>query len=159
MRYSWAMNPVLKLAGRLFFENPAQRQSYSQLRFDLERGGAAILARFQRAGESLRNRDLTRHIIAIEGWGGNRLRVLLGQKPFSPDGNAQYKPGADTPWAELLERFKTTRAVTLSLCDALESMAGDTGTVPHNAMGELSGKGWLRYLTVHANMESRKLRG
>jgi DinB superfamily len=152
------MSWLFTLAGKLFFENPARGKSYAQLKTTLERGGAEILERFQSAGESETSRKLIRHIIAIERWGANRLRVLLNEKPFERDENHAYKPDSAASWEALLEAFQTTRADTIALCAALEK-AQPTGTVPHNSWGDLSGKGWLSYLSTHSNFESRRVRG
>jgi hypothetical protein len=151
------MSWIFNLAGKLFFENPARSKSYAQLRTGLERGGVEILERMEKAGESDLSRKQIRHITAIERWGANRLRVLLGDKAFAHDGNHAYKPDRNASWEELLEAFRTTRAKTVALCQALER-ASPTGSVPHNSLGEFSGKGWLNYLTTHGNLESRRVR-
>jgi hypothetical protein len=151
------MNWVFQVAGKLFFENPARGKPYSALKTNLERSGAEILERFRQAGESELSRKQLRHITAIERWGTNRLRVLLNERPFERDENHAYKPSKDASWASLLEAFQATRAETIAVCDALER-AQPTGTVAHNGLGEFSAKGWLGYLTSHANLESRRVR-
>ncbi|NJK46215.1 MAG: DinB family protein [Pleurocapsa sp. SU_196_0] len=151
------MSWIFNLAGKLFFEHPAQNKSYAQFRTGLERSGAEIFERMEKAGESELSRKQLRHITAIERWGANRLRVLLGDRTFERDENHAYKPDPNASWQDLLEAFRTTRAETVALCQALER-ASPAGNVPHNSLGEFSGKGWLNYLTTHGNLESRRVR-
>jgi hypothetical protein len=151
------MNAIFKLAGKVMFENPAQKKTYPQLSASLERGGETILERFNKAGESAKSVELLRHITTIERWGANRLRVLLSEKAFDPDSSKAYVPAGNATWSELLEGFRVTRAETIALSHRLEEKATEN-RVPHNQMGELSGKGWLNYLASHSDLESRKLR-
>jgi DinB superfamily len=151
------MNAIFKFVGKMVFENPARKKSYAQLSASLERGGRTILERFNKAGETPKSIELLRHITTIERWGANRLRVILGEKSFDADSSKAYAPAANATWAELLKAFRATRAETVALSQQLEAR-GSENCVPHNQMGELSGKGWLNYLASHSDLESRKLR-
>jgi hypothetical protein len=88
------MNAIFKFAGKVMFENPAQKRTYSQFRDALERGGETILERFSKAGETPKSAELLRHITTIERWGANRLRVLLGEKAFELDRSQAYAPAS-----------------------------------------------------------------
>ncbi len=150
------MNHLFKFAAKLMFENPARNKSFAELRQKLEVSGAEILGRCVNAGDSANNRKVLAHIVAIERWGANRLAVLLGDKPLELDGSRAYAPDSAN-WAELQDGFKQTRAATVNSTARLEA-SGSVATVPHNQFGEVSGRGWVQYLTSHAHLESRKIK-
>lgn len=140
-------------------ERPAGRMSYSDLAQGLERGGVFLAQRAARAANTDANRAILTHIIGIERWGQNRLRVALGQRPFERDEHHPYKPGAGATLRELQDLLSQTRAQTVDLARQLHAQPPqDDLTIEHNGLGPLTPKGWLRYLTQHADLESRKLR-
>jgi hypothetical protein len=143
---------LMQLIAKLFLENKTPIAEHAK---KLETSGAKVLERFDRAGDTETSRKTLVHIIAIERWGTNRLRVLAGEKPFERDENHAYKPAKESSWPELLEAFRTTRADLIGLAPKLE---GETNKVMHNMMGELSGNAWLRYLETHANIESGRVK-
>lgn len=98
------------------------------------------------------------HIIGIERWGQQRLLVLAGE-PFARDEYNGYAFSSALPLSELRGHFTTTRRGTVALVNIL-MLAGisPSRSVPHNDFGDLSLRGWLRYLGMHAEIESRKLR-
>lgn len=142
------------------FERPAARASYTDLGQSLERGGVFLAQRAARAADTDANRSVLAHIIGIERWGQNRLRVALGQRDFERDENHAYKPPEGTTLRELRDLLSQTRAQTVDLARQLHAAPPSEGTtVEHNGLGPLTPKGWLRYLTQHADLESRRLRG
>jgi hypothetical protein len=143
---------MMKLFAKIFLENNTPVAEHTK---KLESNGAQLVERFTRLGDSDSSRRTLRHIVAIERWGTNRLRILLGEKPFERDDSNAYKPAQDASWPELLEVLKTTRADLVALAPRLE---GKTNKVAHNAMGELSGRAWLKYLETHATLESKRVR-
>ncbi|ULH15744.1 DinB family protein [Deinococcus sp. KNUC1210] len=145
---------------RQTLERPVLNSSYAELAQRLERGGVELTARFERAGESAGNRKALRHIIGIERWGTARIeRMNAGGPAAELDGHRSYKPPRDASWAELLADLQTTRAHTVDLARRLDTSPPAEGvTVPHNDLGDLTPKGWLRYLALHANIESRRVR-
>lgn len=143
--------------GKAVFDFPAKAKGYSQLLKALKQSGKQIVERFEAVGETPQSRDKLRHIIAIERWSANRLKVLLGDQPFKRDENHAYKPSDRTPWSILLEGFRTARAETLALAARIEQ-AKPKGSVEHNGLGAFSDKGWLAYIAWHAQLETRKLR-
>ena len=148
---------LFKFAATLMFENPARNKSFAELRQKLEVSSAEILERCAKMSDSANNRKVLTHIIAIERWGANRLAVLLRDKPLELDSSRAYAPDSAN-WAELQEIFKQTRAATVNLTARLAA-SNSVATVAHNQFGEVSGRGWVQYLTSHAHLESRKIRG
>ncbi len=141
-------------------ERPAARLSYTDLLQGLERGGLLLARRAARAADTDANRATLTHIIGIERWGQNRLRVALGQREFTRDEHHPYKPGAGASLRELQDLLSQTRAQTVDLARHLHAAPPrDDLTVEHNGLGPLTPRAWLRYLTQHADLESRRLRG
>ena len=50
-----------------------------------------------------------------------------------------------------------TSGLSTALVDALKSAPNAPETVRHNDYGPLTVRGWLRYLDIHASMESKKI--
>ncbi|MCU0493277.1 MAG: DinB family protein [Chloroflexaceae bacterium] len=150
---------LFRFFGWLFIERPAARQSLETLTQALEQGGSDLERRVANARDDDENRIQLRHIIGIERWGQRRLRVALGA-PFVQDEYDNYRPQEATPWVELREELRRTRRETVAIARTLDQVGvrPDT-TVPHNDFGELSLRGWLRYLNTHAELESRRLKG
>jgi hypothetical protein len=143
--------PVMRWLGQVFLENDEPIETLST---HLEKSGHAVAKRFLEVGESELSKTLLAHIITIESWGISRLQMLLGDKPFVLDSSREYVPPASSTFAELQADFLQTRQALLALVPRL----GQTNNkVQHNAFGDLSGKGWLKYLTTHASRESKKL--
>ncbi len=143
---------MMKLIAKLFLENNTPVAQHTK---KLESNGTQLLEHFTRAGDTESSRRVLRHIVAIERWGTNRLRVLLGEKAFEQDGSRAYEPAIEATWPELLETLKTARADLVALAPRLEDKENK---VPHNMMGELSGKAWLKYLNTHAGIESKRVK-
>lgn len=141
-------------------EAPAGRSSYTDLAQSLERAGTSLAGRAARASDTAANREVLAHIIAIERWGQNRLRVALGERPFTHDESRSYRPPEDTGLSALRDLLAETRSGTVDLARRLHAHPPqDDVTVEHNGLGPLTAKAWLRYLTQHADLESRRLRG
>jgi hypothetical protein len=149
---------VLKLVAPLFIENPAQKQSFAQLMAKLEKSQDEITNRINgvKSQNLEKHRATLRHIIGIERWGTERLKVALGEA-FKPDGQKDYHPNPDRDLSSLLEDFNNTRLETLRVAKLVEQQ-NQNAKIEHNGFGPLSVKGWLGYLNIHASMESQKLR-
>lgn len=148
---------LTRLIGRQVFGRPAQKRTYAEHAADLRKDGEQTRERLAAAtARTPKHHDTLRHLIGIERWGQRRLRTLLGE-PLEMDGHHPYKPPADADWTALSTDFGTTRADTMRLADEL-ARANPAGTVPHNAFGPLNARGWLRYLRMHAKMESKRLK-
>lgn len=144
---------------RVRVEWPARWASYSGLRQGLEASREHILARIGESTIDYSNLEQLRHIIGIEKWGQRRLRVALGE-PLLRDNHRDHIPFflGQSGWVQLITEFKATREETILLLGVLEKARVDSVRIPHNNLGSLSVKGWLRYLLLHAEFESRKLR-
>jgi hypothetical protein len=145
------------LAVAFFFERPARNHTLEELAAKLEQSGTQVATRFASAPETSANRKQMRHIVGIERWGQRRLRVALGEPPLS-DEYDDYQPATDSRWEDLRTLFATTRQETVALARKLASNGVDgADKVAHNQFGALSLRGWLHYLNVHANLESKRL--
>lgn len=140
-------------------EKPAGRSSFTDLGQGLERGGLYLTQRAEKAADTPENREVLTHIIGIERWGQNRILVALGQKEFVRDEYRSYRPPEGTSLPQLRNLLSQTRSRTVDLARQLHhSPPDDDFVVEHNGLGPLTAKGWLRYLTQHADLESRRLR-
>ncbi len=149
---------ALKLLIPVFVENPAQKQSFAQLTLRLEKTQTEITSRIRgvQTQNLEKHRATIRHIIGIERWGTARLKVALGE-PFKRDGQKDYHPSPNSNFTQLLEDFNNTRLETLRVAKLVEQQ-NPNAKIEHNGFGPLSVKGWLGYLNIHAEMESKKLR-
>lgn len=140
----------------LILEIPVQKRGLGELADQLKANGEKLHGKMQQLPDKDFNRALLRHIIGIERWGQNRLRVGLGE-PLVNDEYDNYRPNKETPWEKLHTEFCTTRQTTVALAHDLEEVKADLKrSIPHNAFGELTLRGWLRYLNLHANLEFKK---
>ena len=150
------MATLTRSAGYLLIERPARRKSYDQLLDALKQGEEQVARRFQQADpDNEKNHRVMTHIIGIEKWGQSRLNQIMTGEASPPEYDI-YRPAADTPWEALPGLFHETRQETLQLATQFPDI--QNGIVPHNTFGDLSGRGWLRYLYIHAEMESKHLR-
>jgi hypothetical protein len=104
------------------------------------------------------NRQQLRHIIGIERWGQRRLKTILGEPPIH-DEYEGYQPAETLDVAALRDALSATRAETLAIVNAIQQKGvAETAKANHNDMGDVSLKLWLRYLTMHANFESKRVK-
>ncbi|TVR21064.1 MAG: hypothetical protein EA396_09025 [Anaerolineaceae bacterium] len=152
-------NPIAVGFARFFFEKRYNENTYEQIISKLREDGATITERIQAADSAnKRNHSLITHIIGIERWGQTRLREILGGEAGEAEYDS-YRPPRNTKWAELSPLFEATRQETIALTEALaEANVGADRKVAHDTYGALSAAAWLRYLNIHARLESRKLR-
>ena len=143
---------IFHWAGRVVLERPGRRQSVVDLASTLRSSGDTVRGRIAAKEGTPKNVARLRHIIGIERWGQQRLRVFLGD-PFEPGGHHPHKPIA-TDWAALQTELAATRADSVALAGQLGT-ADLTQTVPHDQFGPLTVRGWLVYIEQHARMESK----
>ena len=142
----------------LILERPARKKTVAEFAASLEEAGRAIAARAAKAADTPGNREQLAHIAGIERWGQQRLRVFLGEA-YVQDEYDGYRPAADLNYAQLQDFFRATRAETVQLAQRIAAAkVPDAATVSHNFMGKLSARAWLRYLEMHANTESKRIR-
>jgi hypothetical protein len=142
-------------AARMMFERPSRKQSVVELASALISSGDEVRARIAGKEPTPANVARLRHIIGIERWGQQRLRVFLGD-PFEPGGHHPHKP-TETDWSALQTELASTRADTVALAGQLTT-ADLARTVPHDQFGPLTVRGWLAYVQRHARMESKLMR-
>ncbi len=151
------ITPITQLAGQWLIERPAHKRSYAEHRAALQANTATIRQRIEKASDNEQNHRVLTHIIGIERWGQTRLGQFLGRAPGEVEYD-NYRPARSIPWEDLPELFQTTRQETLHLLDQLEQATPTPPTLKHDTFGNLSDRGWLRYLRTHAELESKKLR-
>ena len=141
----------------LLIERPASKLTLAQLAASLETTGQQIEQRIAEAGDSPSNRKKAYHVIGIERWGQRRLRVALGEELIM-DRYHGYRPAPELEWQELGAAFHAARQDTIALVEQIETAGADAVLVPHNNLGDLSVRGWLRYLDKHAGLEGKGIK-
>lgn len=150
-------NPIARLFAHLLLERPAARIGVDALVEHLEASRGPLVA-VAEAGEDAAARRQLRHVVAIERWGQNRLRVALGDLAFDRDASRAYAPPEDEPLARLVERFDAVRAETVALGRRVAAADAGAALVEHNSLGPISARAWLRYLQVHAELEMKRVK-
>jgi hypothetical protein len=152
------LNTLMNWGARLILERPVRKLALPDLAAQLEETGKQIAGHVGQCIDSPANRHKLCHIIGIERWGQRRLRVALGE-PFLPEEYKHYRPDEQRPWTELKAEWETTRRATLTIVnDLIQAKLPFTIKIPHNQLGPLSLNAWLRYLDVHASMESKRIK-
>lgn len=148
---------IVRFGMRALLEQPAQRRSYEQLIAALETAGQGIMTHIAGKPDTARNRDYLQHIIGIERWGQRRLQTVLGAPAIDDEYDA-YRPADDT-LPRLGQSFQTTRQESIALARQLQAKSIAKNTpVRHNQFGEITVGAWLRYLAMHASIESKRIR-
>jgi hypothetical protein len=149
--------PFVRFVLKSLVERPARRAGPARLADVLASSADPLLARLQRASTQS-HLGTIRHIVGIERWGAQRLRVALGDVPFVLDEHHPYLPPEGAPKEALLEQARSTRAETTAVARRVAAEGKGDVLVEHNGLGPLSASGWLRYLTMHADLEARRIR-
>jgi len=144
-------------AGNLAFNLTAGGKSPAQWAQRLADNGRKLETTFAATPQTEFNARVLNHIIGIERWGQRRLRVALGE-PFVRDEYNGYRPAREASWDELKRDFVTTRADTVRIARELEQAKAGDKRILHNAYGNLTVRGWLRYLDIHSSFEAKKMR-
>lgn len=143
---------LLKNIGPLLMEGQRSPSAWAEA---LDAAGKRLAAQYARLPDGDFNRRVLNHVIGIERWGQRRLKVALGE-PFVTEEYDGYRPPRETGWTDLQALFAETRAATVALARQLDDKADVK--ILHNGWGELTVRGWLNYLHVHASLESRKMK-
>lgn len=140
------------IGGQWLFERPASKRDIDTLKQALIDSGKKVEARI----DKMKDNDIATltHIIGIERWGQRRLRVALGE-PFVEEEYDAYRP-EPASMESLKQCFVETRQETIQLADQLHD-ADLNLRIKHNQFGDLSARGWLKYLDFHAGVTSRLL--
>lgn len=137
-----------------FYEWAAKGQSYEDLQRRLQRNEATTYKRMVNATDFSYNHKSAAHVIGIERWATQRLRVLLGA-PLVMDEYDGYAPSKELSMPELAEEFKRTREETKALLSELQRNGVElTRTVAHNEFGEMSLRAWIFYIENHTGRET-----
>ena len=155
------MNLLKTLFGRIFhfvIERSARSTTFDSAIQRLADTGERVEQRMAQAAESERNRDTAAHITGIERWGQRRLRTALGAS-FIRDEHDEYKPDAPSMQGQR-DAFRDARRETIALVQQMAvANVPLTQTVLHNDAGNLTVRGWLRYLEQHGAREASRLKG
>ncbi len=149
---------IQKFLRAILLERPGQKWTMARWGEKLAASGEALGQQLDKSPDSERNRQVLSHIIGIEQWGQSRLRVGLGE-PFQEVEYNSYRPPRSRSWEQLKAEFRMTRKKTVALAQALDDNQVDQFMkVRHNQYGMLTLGAWLRYLDVHANWETKKIK-
>ena len=142
---------------RLVLERPVRNASMADLAAKLSSSGDVLITRFGGIVNRDANREALRHIIGIERWAQQRLKVFLGY-PFQQDEYDGYRPSDAHSWNDLRDLFAEVRRDTVSIARQIDQQKlPDTEKVPHNMAGPISAKAWLRYILDHSKRESMRV--
>lgn len=143
---------------RTVFQLQIINKSLADLLRSAEQSGQTLTAYLAGKPDTPANRNQLRHVIGIERWGQRRLKTILGE-PSVHDEYEGYQPAETRDLAALRDDFSATRAETLAIVNAIQQKGvAETAKADHNDMGEVSLRLWLRYLTMHANFEGKRVK-
>ena len=140
-----------------FMERRAKNSSFDELAQKLVDNGPILANQMAVATDTPANRAKAEHVIGIERWAQNRLKVALGN-PLVIDEYTKYQPKNAKGFRELSSLFTKTRADTLKLVKQLKQADAGDMKVRHNDMGDITVKTWLYYLSAHAARELGKIK-
>ena len=149
---------IQQLITHFLLERPAKKWTMTAWGEKLTASGESLNQKLDKLADSERNRQVLSHIIGIEQWGQSRLRVGLGE-PFTEDEYDNYRPSRNRSWEQLKMEFRMARKRTVALAEELDNQQADQfSRVKHNQYGQITLGAWLRYLNMHANLESKRLK-
>ena len=150
------LSRIRQIVMEFIIELPARMIGIDRVIRGLEKNGQAIEKRIATANDRANNREALAHVIGIERWGQQRLRVALGE-PLVVDEYDAYRPESED-WPGLITSFHATRQSTISLSKSLRMARVDPHMrIQHNQFGEISLLGWLYYLNLHSSLESKRI--
>lgn len=152
------MSIIANIFKAIMVERPAKKHGFTGWADAIEKDGDALAQKLTASADSPDNRKVLSHIIGIERWAQSRAKVTLGA-PFVQDEYNNYRPARNATWADMQSQFTTTRADSVILARDLESASVPfTTTVKHNDFGDLTIRGWLRYIFIHGSFEARRIK-
>lgn len=149
---------LMPVARWLIVERPARGKSIAILQREMESAAEGVAENISNGADTPENRAQAGHIIGIEGWAQQRLRVALGE-PQRDEEYDGYRPEPELDMLALRDRFLDVRHNSLVLASELQD-EGVTPqqTVEHNDFGPVSVGGWLQYITGHASFEAKRIK-
>lgn len=148
---------LFHLAGQYIFDRPGSTMTSAHHHEQLTRSGSAVVQAIAQARPTPTHQRLARHIIGIERWALVRLGGFRGVTPPHDEYNG-YQPASHVTLPELADLFGAVRAEVAAVVLTLPSLDTAIPPVMHNDLGPLHVGGWLRYIDIHARIESKKLR-
>lgn len=149
---------ITQRALNVMVERPAAKLSFPQLEDALHVDGLKLQSAFTNMPDTPSNRRVLAHIIGMEAWGAHRLRVALGD-PLVIDESDAYRPPKGVGWRDLQKQFRAQRQQTVDMAKKLYAAHAEDAKVRHNQFGEMTTRGWLYYLNMHANIEAYRFGG
>lgn len=147
---------LFHLAGRYMFNRPGGSLTIVQHHERLIHSGNAVTQAIAQARPTPDHQRRARHIIGIERWALVRLGSFLEGIPPHDEYDG-YQPAAQLTLPELADVFGAVRADVVAFVGTVPESVITAPPVLHNDFGALSMGGWLRYIELHARMESKKL--
>jgi hypothetical protein len=143
---------LFQLVGRYVFDRPGRKLTSAQHREHLVQSGHVVAAAIAQARPTPHHQQVARHIIGIERWALVRLAGFHGTTPPADEYDG-YQPAPALTLPELADVFRAVRAEIV----AMGAVSPIMEQITHNDFGPLSFGGWLRYIELHARIESKKL--
>ncbi|WP_188999008.1 hypothetical protein [Deinococcus roseus] len=142
--------------GSGFIDFTGSKKDPSQLLKALEDTQTQLSRKFRELPDTPENRKQLGHILAIERWGTNKLKVFNGGELLN-DSSQEYYPSEEDSMESLMNQFTETRQETIKV--GQEAIANaDQQKVEHDQFGPLSAAGWIQYLNYHAFLEAYKFK-
>ena len=150
------MSALFRLGAYFLLKRPTKGKDFLEVLESCRERGHSLAKSLTEKEDNEQNTRILSHIIGIEKWGHSRLEVALGN-PLKADEYLAYRPARSVTYPELCELFATTRATTIALGQKMLEHDAVDHKVPHNQFGDLDGKAWIHYLTIHADREATAL--
>ena len=147
---------LFQLVGRYVFDRPGRKLTSAQHREHLVQSGHVVAAAIAQARPTPHHQQVARHIIGIERWALVRLAGFHCTTPPADEYDG-YQPDLQLTLTELATLFGEVRADVVAVAGTVTESAVSAPPVLHNDFGPLSFGGWLRYIELHARIESKKL--
>ena len=142
---------LMNFGAQLVLERPVKGLGLAEMAQRLEKAGRQYEQELASSSGTAESCTALSHVIGIERWGQRRLRVALGDPPIQDEYDA-YRPPRERAWQDLVADFKATRQETLTLVHEIDRCNLPEGwKIRHNMFGDLSVRGWLRYLEMHSD--------
>ena len=142
----------------LILERPVRNIPSAEMAKQLQSSGEQFMTKLAACPDTAQNRTRLSHLIGIERWGQQRLKVALGRETFVQDEYDGYRPAETLGWEELKEGFRETRRETVVLAVDVQAHDKQDQKVAHNMFGEISTRAWLKYLMRHARLEGKGIK-
>ena len=151
------MSFLYRLGAYFLLKRPLRDVAFIDLLEQCRVNGQQLSQALPEKADNEQNARILSHIIGIEKWGQSRLQVALGE-PLRMEDYLVYRPDRSITYPELCAQFPAVRATTIALGQKMLDSDATTHKVPHNQFGDLDGKAWIYYLTIHADREATALK-